>query len=92
MGRMALIFWRTAAHTIGMMLAGWIHREQEAVVAYQKEEIRALREMLRAERAADSGPRGGQGCPFLQPAGRTLALSPASVRMGRAAWRDGRAA
>ncbi len=46
MGRMALIFWSPAAHTIGMMLAGWIHREQEAVVAYQKEEIRALREML----------------------------------------------
>ena len=49
MGRMASIFWRTAAHAIGMMLAGWIHREQEAVVVYQKEEIRALREM-RGER------------------------------------------
>ncbi len=32
MARMALNFWSTAAHTIGMMLAGWIHREQEAVV------------------------------------------------------------
>ncbi len=50
MGRMALIFWSIAAHTIGMMLAGWIHREQEAVVAYQKEEIRALREMLGGKR------------------------------------------
>ncbi len=50
MGRMALIFWSTAAHTIGMMLAGWIHREQEAVVVYQKEEIRALREMLGGKR------------------------------------------
>ncbi len=46
MGRMALNFWSTVAHTIGMLLAGWIHREQEAVVVYQKEEIRALREML----------------------------------------------
>jgi hypothetical protein len=46
MGRMALNFWSTAAHTIGRMLAGWIDREQEAVVVYQKEEIRALREML----------------------------------------------
>ncbi len=51
MGRMALNFWSTAAHTIGMLLAGWICREQEAgeqeaVVVYQKEEIRALREML----------------------------------------------
>ena len=27
---------------IETMLAGWIHREQEAVVVYQKEEIRAL--------------------------------------------------
>ena len=42
MGRMALNFWSTPAHAILMMLAGWIHREQEAVVAYQKEEIRAL--------------------------------------------------
>ncbi len=41
---MALNFGSTAAHAILMMLAGWIHREQEAVVAYQKEEIRALRE------------------------------------------------
>ena len=46
MGRMEFHFGSTAAHAILMMLAGWIHREQEAVVAYQKEEIRALREML----------------------------------------------
>ena len=46
MGRMALNFWSTPAHAILTMLAGWIHREQEAVVVYQKEEIRALREML----------------------------------------------
>ncbi len=46
MGRMAQNFWSTPAHAILTMLAGWIHREQEAVVAYQKEEIRALREML----------------------------------------------
>ncbi len=46
MGRMALNFWSTPAHAIGTMLAGWIHREPEAVVAYPKEEIRALREML----------------------------------------------
>ncbi len=42
MGRMALNFLSTSAHAILMMLAGWIHREQEAVVAYRKEEIRAL--------------------------------------------------
>jgi hypothetical protein len=36
MGRMALNFRSTAAHAILMMMAGWIHREQEAVVAYQR--------------------------------------------------------
>ncbi len=47
---MALKFWSPTAHAIGMMLAGWIHREEEAVVAYQMEEIRALREMLGGKR------------------------------------------
>ncbi len=51
MGRMALNFRSTAAHAILMMLAGWIHREQEAVVAYQEgEEIRALTEMVGGKR------------------------------------------
>ncbi len=50
MGRMALNFWSTTVHAILTMLAGWIQREQEAVVAYQREEIRALREMLGGKR------------------------------------------
>ena len=50
MGRMTLKTWSPAAHAIGMMLAGWIHREEEAAVTYQKEEIRALREMLGGKR------------------------------------------
>ncbi len=50
MGPMALNFWSRAAHGILMTLAGWIHREQEVVVAYQHEEIRALREMLGGKR------------------------------------------
>ena len=50
MGRMGLHFGSTAAHAILMRLAGWIHLEQEAIVAYQKEEIRALREMLGGKR------------------------------------------
>ena len=50
MGCMALNFGSTAVHAILTTLAGWIHREQEAVVAYQKEEIRALREMLGEKR------------------------------------------
>ena len=63
MGRMTLNFWSTPAHAILMMLAGWIHREQEAVVAYQKEEIRALREML-----------GGKRLRFTDAQRRRLAL------------------
>jgi hypothetical protein len=57
MGRMTLNFWSTAAHAIATMLTGWIHREQEAVVACQKEEIRALREMLGGKRRARQAPR-----------------------------------
>jgi len=32
------------------MLAGWINRHQQAVLTYQREEIRALREMLGGKR------------------------------------------
>ncbi|MGH9896375.1 MAG: hypothetical protein ACREA0_31150 [bacterium] len=42
--------WKAAAHAIVTALCGWIHREQEAIVAFQKEEIRALREMLSGKR------------------------------------------
>jgi hypothetical protein len=60
---MALNFRRTPAHAILMMLAGWIHREQDAVVAYQREEIRVLREML-----------GGRRLRFTDAQRRRLAL------------------
>ncbi len=63
MGRMTLNFWSPAAHAIATMLAGWIHREHEALVAYQKEEIRALREML-----------GGKRLRFTDAQRRRLAL------------------
>ncbi len=33
-----------------LMLAGWINRHQQAVIAYQKEEIKVLREMLGGKR------------------------------------------
>ena len=33
-----------------LMLAGWINRHQQAVIAYQKEEIKVLREMLGRKR------------------------------------------
>ena len=50
MGCMASNPWKVAAHALAAALSGWIHREQEAIVAYQQEEIRALREMLGARR------------------------------------------
>jgi putative transposase len=65
MGRMTLKIWSPAAHAIGMMLAGWTHREEEAAGAYpyQKEETRALREML-----------GGKRLRFTDAQRRRLAL------------------
>ncbi len=33
-----------------LMLVGWINRHQQAVITYQKEEIRVLREMLGGKR------------------------------------------
>jgi hypothetical protein len=50
------------------MLGGWIRREQVAVVAYQKEEIRALREML-----------GGMQLRFTDTQRRRLALTARSL-------------
>ncbi len=45
------------------MLAGWINRHQQAVIAYQKEEIKVLREML-----------GGKRLRFADEQRRRLAL------------------
>jgi Integrase core domain. len=50
MGRMASNPWSAAVRAIAASLVAWIHREREAVVAYQAEEIRALREMLGGKR------------------------------------------
>ncbi len=46
-----------------LILAGWINRHQQAVIAYQKEEIRVLREML-----------GGKRLQFTDEQRRRLAL------------------
>ena len=35
---------------MALMLAGWINRHQQAAITYQREEIRALREMLGGKR------------------------------------------
>jgi len=47
---MASNLWPAALCTLAASLVARIHRGQEAVVAYQAEEIRALREMLRGNR------------------------------------------
>ncbi len=38
--------WCSPGQLLMLMLAGWINRHQQAVIAYQKEEIKVLREML----------------------------------------------
>ena len=63
MGRMASHRWKAAARAVLTLLADWLQREQEAIVAYQKEEIRALREML-----------GGKRLRFTDAQRRRLAL------------------
>ena len=59
-----------------LMLAGWINRHQQAVIAYQKEEIKVLREM-----------RGGKRLRITDEqrhrlALRTRTLSPCALKDG----------
>ena len=42
--------WCSPGQIVALMLAGWINRHQQAVIAYQREEIRVLREMLGSKR------------------------------------------
>ena len=55
--------WCSPGQLVALMLAGWINRHQQAVIAYQKEEIRVLREML-----------GGKRLRFTDQQRRRLAL------------------
>jgi len=75
MGRMASNPWKAAAHAILTTLTSWLHHEQEAAAAYQKEEIRALREML-----------GGKRLRFTDAQRRRLALK--ARPLSHAALRD----
>jgi len=50
MGRKASNLWPAAVRAVAASLVAWLQREQEAVVAYQAEEIRALREVLGGKR------------------------------------------
>ncbi len=38
--------WCSPVQLLMLMFAGWINRHQQAVITYQKEEIKVLREML----------------------------------------------
>jgi transposase len=42
--------WCSPGQLVALMLAGWINRHQHAVIAYQKEEIKVLCEMLDGKR------------------------------------------
>ncbi len=55
--------WCTPGQLVALMLAGWISRHQQAIITYQREEIRALREML-----------GGKRLRFTDQQRRRLAL------------------
>ena len=57
--------WCSPGQLVALMLAGWINRHQQAVIAYQREEIKVLREML-----------GGKCLRFTDQQRRRLALSP----------------
>ena len=60
---MKSLSWCSPGQLVALMLAGWINRHQQAVIAYQKEEIRVLREML-----------GGKRLRFTDEQRRRLAL------------------
>ncbi len=55
--------WCSPGQLLMLMLAGWINRHQQAVIAYQREEIKVLREML-----------GGKRLRFTDEQRRRLAL------------------
>jgi putative transposase len=55
--------WCSPGQLVLLMLAGWINRHQQSVIAYQKEETKVLREML-----------GGKRLQFTDPQRRRLAL------------------
>jgi transposase len=47
---MQLKSWCSPGQLVAVMLAGWINRHQQAFIAYQKEEIKVLREMFGGKR------------------------------------------
>jgi len=59
------------------MLAGWINRNQQRVIAYQREETEVLREML-----------GGKRLRITDGQGRRLALEAKALSRGNIAAMD----
>jgi putative transposase len=68
MARMSRKFLSGPGHVVLLMLAGWMNRQHQAVLAYQKEENRVLREML-----------GGGRLRFTDAQRRRLALKAKSL-------------
>jgi hypothetical protein len=60
--------WCSPGQLVVLMLAGWTNRHQQAIITYQREEIRALREML-----------GGKRLRFTDQQRRRLALKAQAV-------------
>ena len=50
MAPMQLKSWCSLGQLVAVMLAGWIKRHQQVAIAYQKKEIKVLREMLGGKR------------------------------------------
>ena len=66
-----------------LMLAGWINRHQQAVIAYQKEEINVLREMLGGKRLRfTDGQRRRLALKAQAPSRYTLEASAANTCRG----------
>jgi len=53
--------WCSPVQLVALMLAGWINRHQQAVIAYQREEIKVLRDTR--ERTLEPGRVGDRRSP-----------------------------
>ena len=49
--------WCSPGQLVVLMVAGWMNRHQQTVIAYQKEEIKVLREMLGSKRLRFTDPQ-----------------------------------
>ena len=53
--------WCSPGQPVVLMLAGWINRHQQAVIAYQREETKVRREMLGGKRLRFTDRHGADG-------------------------------